>query len=163
MGTGKSTIGRQLAQQLGFTFLDSDLVIEEQEGMTIPEIFEKLGEPAFRKMEKAFVESGHPDCRCVVSCGGGLIFQDGLQKKMEAKGLIVCLFASPETIYERTQVNANRPLLKVEDPMSQIKALLEVRMPVYQKAGVGVLTDGRTISEIVSHITRIYQRILSER
>lgn len=162
MGTGKSTIGRQLAQQLDYLFLDSDQVIEDKEGMTVPQIFNEQGEATFRVMEKAFVESGHPERGCVVSCGGGLIFQEGLQGVMESKGMIISLFASPETIYERTRTNANRPLLKVDDPMAEIKALLEKRMPVYLKAGIGVLTDGRTISEIVSHIVRIYQRALSE-
>ncbi len=162
MGTGKSTIGRQLAQQLDYLFLDSDQVIEEKEGRSIPQIFSDQGDAAFRVMEKAFVESGHPEKGCVVSCGGGLIFQEGLQEVMESKGIIISLFASPETIYERTRANANRPLLQVDDPMAEIKALLEKRMPVYLQAGIGVLTDGRTISEIVSHIVRIYQRALAE-
>lgn len=162
MGTGKSTIGRQLAQQLDYSFLDSDQVIEDKEGRTIPQIFDDEGEAAFRGMEKAFVESGHPEKACVVSCGGGLVFQEGLQDIMESKGIIISLFASPETIYERTQASANRPLLQVDDPMAEIKVLLEKRMPGYLKAGIGVLTDGRTISEIVSHIVRIYQRAISE-
>ena len=73
MGTGKSTIGRQLAQQLEYSFVDSDHAIEAKAGIGIPEIFESQGESAFRVMEKAFVETGHDSEGCVVSCGGGVI------------------------------------------------------------------------------------------
>ena len=158
MGTGKSTIGRQLAQKLDYLFIDSDHAIEEEVGMPIPELFEKQGEPVFRAMEKAFVDSGHPSEGCVVSCGGGLVFQPGMKEMLQAKGVVITLFASAETVYERTRAHTNRPLLNVEDPKAEIERLLEERMPVYQEAGIGVLTDGRGISDIVGHIERIYQR-----
>ena len=158
MGTGKSTIGRQLAQQLEYTFVDSDHAIEAEAGMSIPEIFQTDGESRFRAMEKAFVESGHEPEGCVVSCGGGLVFQPGLKEMLQAKGMVLTLFASPETVYERTRSNKNRPLLNVEDPKAEIKRLLEERMPVYREAGIGVLTDGRSPNDIVAHIIRIYNR-----
>jgi shikimate kinase len=160
MGTGKSTIGRQLAERLDYQFLDSDAEIERISGMTIPDLFKEQGESVFRKMEKEFVDSGHPTEGCVVSCGGGLIFQEGLKELLQEKGIVISLFASAETIYERTRTNANRPLLAVEDPMAEIQALLEKRLPVYQAAGIGVLTDDRTLNEIVEHIIRIYRRKL---
>lgn len=158
MGTGKSTIGRQLALQLDFRFLDSDHAIEEKAGLTIADIFTTYGEATFRAMEKAFVETGHPEEGCVISCGGGLIFQPGIKELLQAKGTVISLFASPETIFERTSSNKNRPLLNVKDPQSEIRKLLEKRLPVYREAGVGVLTDGRPVSDIVSHILRIYRR-----
>ncbi|QXD23407.1 shikimate kinase [Opitutia bacterium ISCC 51] len=158
MGTGKSTIGRQLAQQLEYTFIDSDHAIEAKAGISIPEIFETQGESAFRAMEKAFVESGHDSEGCVVSTGGGLVFQPGLTEMLQAKGVVITLFASPETVYERTRSNKNRPLLNVEDPKVEIERLLKERTPIYSKAGIGVLTDGRGVNDIVSHIIRIYRR-----
>ena len=161
MGTGKSTIGRQLAERLDYKFLDSDDEIERDAGMTIPDIFKDQGEPVFRRMEKTFVETGHPPEGCVVSCGGGLIFQEGLKELLKEKGMVISLFASAETIYERTRSHTHRPLLAVEDPMGEIEALLEKRLPVYREAGIGVLTDGRTMNEIVDHIARIYSRKLA--
>ncbi len=158
MGTGKSTIGRQLAQQLEYTFVDSDHAIEEQAGISIREIFETEGEASFRAMEKAFVESGHDPEGCVVSCGGGLVFQPGLTEMLQAKGVVITLFASPETIFERTRSHKHRPLLNVDDPQAEIDRLLKERTPTYSEAGIGVLTDGRGINDIVAHIIRIYRR-----
>jgi shikimate kinase len=92
-----------------------------------------------------------------VSCGGGLIAQPGMLKKIRRSGPVVCLLASPETVYERIKGNKKRPLLNVEDPMSRIRELLSKREPIYKKAGTEVLTDGRTISDIASHVIRIYR------
>ena len=158
MGTGKSTIGRHLARQLDFSFIDSDHWIENKTGLTIPQIFEEKGEAAFRALEKEFVETGHSNEGCVVSCGGGLVLQPGIKELLQAKGLVIALFASAETIFERTRANKNRPLLNVEDPLAEIEKLLEARLPGYREAGVGVLTDGRSVADISSHIQRIYQR-----
>ncbi len=72
MGTGKSAVGRSVAERLKYQFLDSDRAIEEQEGREIREIFDTEGEAFFRRLEKSFIESGHPKESCVVSCGGGL-------------------------------------------------------------------------------------------
>jgi len=162
MGTGKSTIGRQLALQLDFQFFDSDHTIEKAAGLTIPEIFEKQGEEVFRAMEKTFVESGHPKHGCVISCGGGLVFQPGLKELLQKHGIVISLFASPETIFERVQTNKNRPLLNVKEPLAEIRKLLEKRLPVYKETGIGVLTDGRSVADIVSHIIRIYHRGIGE-
>lgn len=158
MGTGKSTIGRQLAKQLDYQFLDSDDIIASSVGMPIPQLFEEQGEAAFRARERVFIESGHPSESCVISCGGGLVFQPRMTDLLNNRGLVITLFASPETIYERTRSNKNRPLLNVEDPQTEIRKLLEERLPVYREAGVGVLTDGRSVADIVGHIIRIYQR-----
>ena len=87
-----------------------------------------------------------------------MILQPGILESLQKKGMVITLFASPETIYERTRGNENRPLLDVEEPLVRIRELLEERLPVYRKAGIGVLTDGRTPMEIVQHIERIYRR-----
>lgn len=158
MGTGKSAVGRSVAQRLGFEFIDSDNEIERIEGRSIPEIFESDGEAVFRKMERAFMEKGHATCGKVVSCGGGLVVQPGMLELVQSKGPVVCLLASPETIFERTSKNDNRPLLKSEDPLARIRELLEKREPIYRKAGTEVLTDGRTINDVASHVVHIYKR-----
>ena len=157
MGTGKSAVGRNVAQRLGLSFIDSDHSIEQSEGRPIAEIFERDGEPAFRRMERVFVESGHPQSGCLVSCGGGLIIQPGMLELVKGKGLVICLLASPETIYERTRHRKHRPLLNVGDPLEQIRTMLATREPVYRKAGTEVLTDKRSIGDVAAHVCRIYQ------
>ncbi len=157
MGTGKSAVGRSVAQRLGYAYLDSDHAIEESEGRAIKDIFESDGEDAFRAMEKRFVEEGHPAEACVISCGGGLVMQPGILDSIRSKGLVYCLLASPRTIYDRVKGNDKRPLLNVTDPLARIEELLRSREPVYRSAGTEVLTDGRTISDVASHVARVYR------
>ncbi len=158
MGTGKSTVGRAVAARLGFQLLDSDQEIERAQGRTIPEIFAQDGEPAFRTMERAFIETGHPDRATVVSCGGGLVVQPGMLEALRARGVVVCLHASIETILVRTARSRNRPLLEVENPEDRIRTLFAAREPIYRKAGTTVLTDARPLGEIVAHVIRVWQR-----
>jgi shikimate kinase len=158
MGTGKSTVGRVLAQRLGMALLDSDAEIERRAGTTIAEIFETRGEATFRELEREFVESGHPAEGCIVSCGGGLVLQEGMIARLRQRGVVVCLTARPETILARTQTHKTRPLLNVADPLGRITELLATREPVYRAAGTQVLTDYRPLGEIVAHVQRVYLR-----
>ena len=157
MGVGKSAIGRRVARELGLKFLDSDVVIEKQAGVSIAEIFARDGETAFRQMERGFIEGGHPDRGCVVACGGGLVVQPGMAERLKTLGVVVGLFASAESILERTSRNSNRPLLNVSDPESRIRELLAEREPVYMDAGICISTEGRSIPEVVRHIVRAYR------
>ena len=111
MGTGKTTVGRAVAHKIGFQPFDSDHEIERQQKKEIPQIFAEDGEPAFRAMERAFIESGHPGERTLVACGGGLVVQPGMLALLKSKGIVVCLHASLETILARTARHRNRPLL----------------------------------------------------
>lgn len=158
MGTGKTTIGRVVAQRLNFVLLDSDHEIERITGKTVPQIFEQEGEAAFRELERTFIASGHSPQRTVVACGGGLVVQPGMLDLLSSKGVVICLHASLETILKRTQGNKNRPLLNVEDPMARIRALYTAREPIYRRAGTLVLTDGRPLLDIVAHVIRTYRR-----
>ena len=98
MGTGKSTVGRQVARQLEFQFLDSDHEIERGEGKPVAKIFAEEGEARFRALERAFIEEGHPANRCVIACGGGLVVPDGMLDLLRRRGVVVCLHAPIETI-----------------------------------------------------------------
>ena len=158
MGTGKSTVGRVLAHRLGMTLLDSDTEIERRVGHAVAEIFERQGEAAFRTLECEFIESGHPAEGCVVSCGGGLVMQEGMVERLRQRGVVICLTARPETILARTPPNGSRPLLNVPDPLGRIQELLARREPVYRSAGTQVLTDHRPLTEIVAHVQRVYLR-----
>lgn len=158
MATGKSTVGRALAYRLGYEFFDSDSEIERRVGVQVRQIFEKEGEPVFRRYEREFIESGHPQGRCVIACGGGLVTEPGMIELLKEKGVVICLYASSETILQRTQGNKSRPLLDVEDPEKRIRELLAAREPFYRRAGTLVLTDNRGLTEIVEHLTRVYMR-----
>ena len=162
MGTGKTTVGRALAQRIAFQLSDSDVEIERQAGRTIADIFATDGEPAFRGLERAFIEHGHPATGCVVACGGGLVVQPGMLDLLKSKGVVICLHASLDTILKRTQSSSHRPLLNVADPLERIRALYAQREPVYRKAGTLVLTDGRQLNDIVAHVMRIYRREAAE-
>jgi len=158
MGTGKTTVGRAVAQRLGFALLDSDHEIERQEGHTIAEIFEQRGEAAFRKLERRYIESGHPSSRSVISCGGGLVVAQGMLELLQSRGVVICLHASIETILARTARHRHRPLLNVDDPDARVRTLFAEREPIYKRAGTVLLTDARPLNEIVAHVIRAWRR-----
>jgi shikimate kinase len=158
MGTGKTTLGRILARKLGFQFIDTDHLIEKKAGKSVTRIFEEDGEPAFRDMERQAVEEWLPRQGAVIACGGGLVMGQGMLDKLRQLGVVVCLFASPETILSRVSRNDQRPLLRAEDPLDRIKKLLRERLPVYMQAGCGILTDSRSELDIIKSILRIYRK-----
>ncbi len=162
MGTGKTTVGRAVAQRMGYQLLDSDVEIERLEGRPVSEIFALEGEPAFRVKERAFIETGHPVEKCVVACGGGLVVQPGMLDLLLKKGIVVCLHASLETILKRTQGSRHRPLLNVDDPFERIRALYAQREPIYRRAGTLILTDDRPLNDIAAHVVRVYRREAAE-
>ena len=162
-GTGKSTVGRLAARQLGMQFLDSDQEIEHAHGKTVSAIFAEDGEPAFRRFEREFVEGGHPAEGCVVACGGGLVVPDGMLELLRARGVIICLHASLETILQRTARSTHRPLLEGDDRAQRVRDLYGPREAIYRRTGTMVLTDRRPLREVVAHVLRVYRREAAER
>jgi shikimate kinase len=158
MGVGKSAVGRNVARQLGFPFIDSDHAIEVAEGRTIREIFETDGEAYFRGLERQFLLDGHPREGQVVACGGGLPVPEGQRELLISLGVVICLFASVETILQRTSLSNRRPLLDGEDPEARIRNLLAEREPIYMATGIGVSAEGRTLDEISGNVVRAYRR-----
>jgi shikimate kinase len=158
MGTGKTTVGRAVAQKLGYQALDSDYEIERMMGRSVAQIFAAEGEPAFREFERRFVENGHPDHAVVVACGGGLVVQPGLLGLLQARGVVICLHASLETILQRVGQARTRPLLNVEDPEVRLRRLFAEREGIYKRAGTVILTDSRPQHDIVMHVLRTYRR-----
>ncbi|HOD46067.1 MAG TPA: shikimate kinase [Opitutaceae bacterium] len=158
MGVGKTTVGRIVAQRLGYRLLDSDHEIERLTGKSIPDIFAQDGESTFRLRERAFIAEGHPTEGCVVACGGGLIVQPGMLELVQQRGVLICLHASLETILQRTSGSRSRPLLNVEDPAERIRTLFAQREPVYRRAGTMILTDGRPLLDVTAHVMRAYRR-----
>ena len=156
MGTGKSAIGQRVAHSLKMPFIDSDHHIESKEGMSIPEIFEKLGEPHFRELERSFIEDEQPTGGTVISCGGGLVINPALLEKIKNTGIVVVLYASVDTLFRRIANDPNRPLMQTENPRARIVKLLTEREPIYKSAGIGIMTDGYTLQEVTEKVIRLY-------
>ena len=158
MGTGKSALGRQLAKRWRRPFIDTDEVVERLAGMTIPEIFEKQGEGRFRELEREVVSAHLPEAEAVIACGGGLVIPEGMAELVRSKGVVICLFASVETILRRTAGNSRRPLLKAEDLETRVRQLMRDREQAYLRAGVAVYTDGRSLQQLCDIVGRVYDR-----
>lgn len=160
MGTGKTVVGRQVALQLKMSFIDSDKEIEKQAEKPISDIFTEEGEDAFRKLELTYVEEGHPKTDSVISCGGGLITIPGMAEVLKAKGIVVCLYASPDTVCRRTVGNRKRPLLSEDNSQIQIRELMAKRKNYYARAEAEISTDGRTVQEVVDYVIHAYRNLV---
>jgi shikimate kinase len=152
MGTGKSSVGRLAAEMLHFTFLDTDHVIESWAAKPITDIFEQDGEPAFRRWEQRLVEDLTRRTKTVVATGGGLPVFEGNLASLKTHALVVCLWASPETIWERVREHTHRPLLNEPDPLSRIRHLLSEREAFYRQADVLVNTEMRSPREVAAQV-----------
>jgi shikimate kinase len=146
-----------VAENLRFTFLDTDHVIEARAGKSISEIFERNGEAAFRELERGVVEELSHRTRTVISTGGGLPVNEANLASLKTHSLVVCLWASPEKIYERVRGQSHRPLLKEKDPMATIRRLLAEREPKYRQADVLVNTELRPLREVVGQVIHQFQ------
>lgn len=134
MGSGKSSIGKRVAKQLGFQFIDTDQVIIDRAGMPISDIFAQVGEASFRDLEtSAIVSIGHLT-RCVVATGGGAILREKNRELLRQLGFVIQLTATEDVIFERVARNTKRPLLQTEDPRATLRELLEKRLPLYADA-----------------------------
>jgi len=157
MGTGKSSVGRVVAEMLHFGFLDTDHIIEERAGTTIKDIFEQHGEPAFRDLERRLVEEVAQSSDTVIATGGGLPVNPANMASLKSHALVVCLWASPEKILERVKAHTHRPLLNESDPLARIRELLAIREPFYRQADVLVNTEMRALREIAAHVAHEFQ------
>ena len=152
MGTGKSTVGRMLAEQLHFSFLDTDELIESRTRKTISGIFASEGEAAFRELEKSVVAELNTRTRVVISTGGGLGADEANIAVLKEHALVVCLWASPEKIWERVRHQSHRPLLADPDPLAKIRQLLASREKSYKKADVLLNTEARSLKEVAHQV-----------
>jgi shikimate kinase len=163
MGTGKTTVGRQAAELLHFDFLDTDELIQSSTGRTIAEIFSREGEPAFRALERKVVNELGARGRTVISTGGGLPTNLENLNALKTHALVICLWASPDKIWERVNQQTHRPLLQGADPRQKIRDLLAEREPFYRQADVLVNTDIRSIREVAQQIVHQFKVATSDR
>ncbi|MBI2727373.1 MAG: shikimate kinase [Polaromonas sp.] len=152
-GSGKSTIGRQLARRLGIRFVDSDQVIEQRIGCSIREFFEREGEAAFRDLEEELIDELTQQGACVLSTGGGAILREANRRRLRERTLSVYLHSAPEEVFRRLRNDQNRPLLQVSDPLARLKELYAVRDPLYRETSRFVIETGRpSVSTLVNTI-----------
>jgi shikimate kinase len=157
MGTGKSSVGRLVADTLHFTFLDTDHVIESRAGKSIRQIFEDEGEPAFRELERRLVEELARRKKTVIATGGGLPANEVNLASLKRHALVVCLWASPEKIFERVRHQSHRPLLNEPEPMEKIRRLLAEREPYYRQADVLLNTELRPLREVAGQVVHQFR------
>lgn len=152
MGAGKTAIGRKVAGVLGLPFVDSDQEIERAARMTIPDLFERYGEPEFRALEQRVIQrvlEGGPQ---VLSTGGGA-YMNGQTRALIAQGAVsVWLKAELDVLFARVSKKQNRPLLKTEDPRGALERLMHLRYPVYAEASVTVPTRDERKEVIVREV-----------
>jgi shikimate kinase len=152
MGTGKTAVGKELAQLLDMKLIDVDTEIEKTEKTTIDEIFRQSGEQRFRDKETDMIKAVSRNKNVIISTGGGAVLKKENMDILRENGVIICLTATPETILQRTGANSNRPLLQVENPFKKIKELLDFRKPYYEKADILIDTDDKNPLQIAREI-----------
>jgi len=153
MGTGKSTIGKLLAEELKKDFIDTDLFIERRYGKSIPQIFEEEGEERFRELEVNVIKEIAKRKNAVISCGGGVVLNPVNVERLRKKGRIVLLTASLEDIMKRISEDRKRPLLR----KYKIETLLKLREPIYfSVADFIVNTTDVSVEETVNIIKGWY-------
>ncbi|WP_431686891.1 shikimate kinase AroK [Hahella sp. NBU794] len=155
MGTGKTTIGKLLAKELQFEFVDSDREIEARCGADIPWIFDVEGEVGFRGREKSVIADLSQRDAVVIATGGGVVVDPDNQRALKEYGFIVYLHTSVEQQYQRTRKDRKRPLLRSEDPLSVLKKLMSVREPIYRSiADLIISTDTKRPKGVVRDIVK---------
>jgi shikimate kinase len=134
MGAGKTTVGRLLAQALGFEFVDADRELEARSGVLIPTIFSVEGEDGFRRREAVLLDELTQRQGIVLATGGGAVLSADTRRRLRERGLVLYLRATGEEIYRRTRNDRSRPLLQGANPRARIDELLAQREPLYEDA-----------------------------
>ena len=142
-GSGKSTVGRQLARRLNLSFIDSDHAIEERLGCSIREFFEVEGEERFRDIETQVIQKLLQEKYGVISTGGGSVLRPLNRQELHSKAKVFYLRASPEEVFRRLKHDQNRPLLQVADPLTRLKDIYSIRDPLYRETAHHVVETGR--------------------
>ena len=155
MGSGKTTIGRQLARRLKKSFIDSDHEIEDHTGASISLIFDIEGEEGFRSREKAIIDELTQQENIILSTGGGVILAEENRQNLKTRGTVIYLHAPLKKLFYRTSRDKNRPLLQTENPREKLRQIVEERDPLYRKtADLIVETENRTVHQVVNYIIR---------
>ena len=152
MGTGKTAVGREVAQRLGREFIDMDALIEAREGMKAAEIFRQRGEAYFRCLEAALCRELATRSGLVIATGGGALIPETNRELLSASGVVICLTASPDDILSRLEGTEERPLLNVPNPRGRIAMLFAERSKAYQHIPLHVDTTGLNVAQVADRV-----------
>ncbi|MFQ5881727.1 MAG: shikimate kinase [Candidatus Methylomirabilales bacterium] len=152
MGTGKTTVGRYLAEQFQAPFHDLDELIEQESGLSIPAIFRERGEAFFRTLEREVVSRLSELQGCIIATGGGTIVDPENLRRLRRHGEIICLTAEPERILERVGGMEHRPLLWHADKLERIREVMRVRAPAYAQVGEAIDTTHLSVEEAAARV-----------
>jgi len=158
MATGKSTVGRMLADRLGYRFVDTDEEIVRRTGLEIAELFASDGGTAFRAIEKSVVADASASENTVISCGGGVALDQGNVEALRSTSMLVLLTASVDEILDRVKGDISRPLLNGGDREKTVTVRLEERTTLYLKAADNVVdTTGLTLREVAERVIQLLE------
>lgn len=153
MGVGKSSLGKKLAEKLGYYFIDSDSEIEDLEGKSVSQIFKDHGENYFRKREEEVIKSIlTQDENMIVSLGGGAFINPEIRKSLKLKAVVIWLDASIDSIIKRIGSKSNRPLLKSGNKRKTLEELRKVRDPIYAEADFRIDTTNHNRDHLIEQI-----------
>jgi shikimate kinase len=162
MGSGKTSTGRPLAEQLGYGFVDADAVIEQAACCSIPEIFERDGEAGFRALESQVLNAISQRHSLVVATGGGVVTQQENWGLLHS-GIVIWLDVVPEQLMQRLRADSTvRPLLQTDDPDAALNALLNQRRPLYAEADLTVVIDQETPDAVADGILQLLPSLLKD-
>ena len=163
MGSGKSSVGRHLAEALNYRFIDADTSLEQVAGRSIPEIFASEGESGFRALESAVLNQIASWHSLVVATGGGVVTQPANWGELH-QGVVVWLDAPDAILLQRLEADPTpRPLMEAEDRAERLAALLAERRPLYAQADLQILQDGRPPEQVAEQILEALTSIIKER
>lgn len=155
MGSGKSTVGRALANKIGYQFVDSDREIEARCGVDIPTIFDYEGEVGFRDRESRMIDELTCLSGIVLATGGGSILREENRERLTSRGYVILLQVDIKEQLRRVAFDSSRPLLQTDNPEARLQSLMEEREPIYKAlANVEISTDSRRMYHVVTRILR---------
>jgi shikimate kinase len=157
MGTGKTTVGKLLAEKLGWRFVDTDALIEKRIGKTIREFFAEGNETAFRQMETDLCAEIQTWRHCVVATGGGIILNPTNRDYLLRAGTVICLQAALEQIAARLVSDMDRPLLAGPDKMQRLQELLDQRATIYASMPIRIDTTGMTPFTVCEKVMNLWR------
>lgn len=156
MGAGKTTVGHLLAEKMQYEFLDTDAIIEQEQGVLISAIFAQKGEAFFRQIESDVIKKVSDFSEKIISTGGGACEKDENIKALKKNSILVYLQASPDILFERIKNQNHRPLLQTENPLSKLQELLNKREKNYLQSDIIMTTENKKLEQIVEEIIEVY-------
>lgn len=152
MAAGKSEVGELLAEQLGYDFVDTDRILSDRAGKSIPKIFKEEGEVIFREMEKDVIAGLKDTKTTVIATGGGAVLDKENRTILGGLGHLVYLKASPRELYLRVKNDRGRPLLNVPNPQQELERILAQREMVYESSDIIIDTEDLNVDEVVEQL-----------